>query len=373
MKSPASPQLQSASHHLQSTSRRAFTLIECLVVIAIIGVLVALLLPAVRGSREAARRMQCGSNMKQLCFALNNYFDTFQFLPYGARQRTVDKDEPVSSFGPSWIVATLPFCEQRPRFERIRVLDIADAANDYSSDAIRREVTNAKIKYLLCPSSPLPEMQSIGQFSLVVPSYAGIMGGTVAVGPTAETTVADSQVRLNIAPYGGQAAGNGMLPLNESLKFDDCTDGAANTIIVGEVSDWYYEGTTASSVVRRNPALSFVDPASKSSAGGWTAGTDLDFTVTQNGKAISDNRVFNLITLEHPVGINNRNPKDGLPDWYSGGVGPCGLNNPLLSAHPSGAMVGFLDGHEQLLTKQIAPYVLKRLAQRDDGGKVEGF
>lgn len=353
--------------------RKGFTLVECLVVIAIIVILVAILLPARRHAGEAARRMQCGNNLKQLCLGLQNYHDTFLFLPYGARQRTVGKDDPVSTFGSSWIVATLPFCEQRPLFDKLYEKDIAAAANDFASDPVRQQAHNAKIKYLLCPSSPLPEMQTIGQFSLVVPSYAGIMGATVHAGVTAETTVADAMVRLNIAPYGGQAAGNGMLLLNESLTFDDCTDGAANTIIVGEVSDWFYDGTSASNVMRKNPALSFVDPASKSTAGGWTAGTDLDFTVTQNGQAIPDNRVFNLITLEHPVGINNRNPKSDLPGWYDRGIGPCGINNPLLSAHPAGAMVGFLDGHVILLTKQTAPHLLKRLAQRDDGGKVEGF
>ena len=96
--------------------RFGFTLVELLVVIAIIGVLVALLLPAVQAAREAARRMQCGNNVKQLALGLQNYHDTFLYLPYGARVRTTSAG---TSWGSSWLVATLPFCEQAPLYDKL--------------------------------------------------------------------------------------------------------------------------------------------------------------------------------------------------------------------------------------------------------------
>src|SRR5215208_4098921 len=104
--------------------KRGFTLVELLVVIAIIGVLVALLLPAVQAAREAARRMQCGNHLKQIGIAMHNYHDVFQSLPYGARARVVvttgtgttntGNNVPQQFIGPSWYVGILPFCEQKP-------------------------------------------------------------------------------------------------------------------------------------------------------------------------------------------------------------------------------------------------------------------
>ena len=341
--------------------KRGFTLVELLVVIAIIGVLVALLLPAVQAAREAARRMQCGNNVKQLCLGLQNYHDTFLYLPYGARPRTVGS---ATSWGSSWLVATLPFCEQRPLFDKIYAADIANAGNNYISSAVRTQSANAKIKYMLCPSSPLPETENLnGQ--QVIPSYAGIAGGTndTAAAPNNVTDtprIASGSGPTATAPNRGFAS-NGMLPKGDSLTFAACTDGTANTIIVGECSDWYYNGTSAAAVTRERPDLS--------RGMGWLAGTNTT-NLAVSGQTIAASAVANLMTVSHPIGINNRNPGGGVSNWNANGIGVRGANNPLLSAHPAGAMVGFLDGHVILITKQTATYIAKRLAIRDDGGVI---
>ena len=93
-------------------SRSGFTLVELLVVIAIIGVLVALLLPAIQAAREAARRSQCGSNMRQLGIALQNYHDRYKAFPIGGRCNIGS-----GNWGVSWWVATMPFTENASLFE----------------------------------------------------------------------------------------------------------------------------------------------------------------------------------------------------------------------------------------------------------------
>ena len=103
------------------TRLRAFTLVELLVVIAIIGVLVALLLPAVQAAREAARRMQCGNNLKQMGLALHNYHDVYKSFPYGQMYRGNFDGNPNDNDGGTgfgWGSAILPFAEQRPLYDQ---------------------------------------------------------------------------------------------------------------------------------------------------------------------------------------------------------------------------------------------------------------
>src|SRR4051794_38337354 len=92
---------------LPRTTRRAFTLVELLVVIAIIGVLVALLLPAVQAAREAARRMQCQNHLKQIAIAVHNFGDTYGSLPHSRRDDRY-----------TWAVEILPFIEQKNLFDQ---------------------------------------------------------------------------------------------------------------------------------------------------------------------------------------------------------------------------------------------------------------
>jgi len=106
--------------------RKAFTLIELLVVIAIIAVLIALLLPAVQAAREAARRMQCTNNMKQLALACHNHHDSLGRLPYGVFEpyAVANKDISIDAknpFGPNWLIYILPYVEQTSLYNSCNV------------------------------------------------------------------------------------------------------------------------------------------------------------------------------------------------------------------------------------------------------------
>lgn len=158
---------------MQSHRRSGFTLVELLVVIAIIGVMVGLLLPAVQAAREAARRMSCGNNMKQLGLALHNYHDTHQKMVYAALQSgSITVGTAVPGAGrvlnhKGWL-SVLPFIEQAPLFDlhdsRLASGAYVRGANTISGPRpgepgnVNDVVVSSIISAFLCPSDPIPRL-----------------------------------------------------------------------------------------------------------------------------------------------------------------------------------------------------------------------
>jgi len=138
------------------------------VVIAIIGILVALLLPAVQAAREAARRMSCGNNLKQLSLACHNYHDTYKKLP----PTTFDNQYNTNSRGYSWITKALPFIEQQPLYDGIGISkggNIPGTAGGGTSGMGLRmvdmlngvRVYQIRLPAVRCPSDTTPELSTV--------------------------------------------------------------------------------------------------------------------------------------------------------------------------------------------------------------------
>jgi len=129
------------------SSQPAFTLVELLVVIAIIGVLVALLLPAVQSAREAARRAQCLNHLKQIGLALHNYESTHKILPPSIQFWNGDDSRTSDNMRANWIIMVLPFMEQQPLYDKFDF----NVTISHSNNSDER---GTFIKSLLCPSDP---------------------------------------------------------------------------------------------------------------------------------------------------------------------------------------------------------------------------
>src|SRR5262249_20909256 len=115
---------------MRGRQRTGFTLIELLVVIAIIGILIALLVPAVQKIRESAARVQCKNNLKQIGLAFHNYHSTFSTFPPGFSSRAATVDGPSQGPGWGWGAYLLPYLDQGNVFNQIDFSkDIANAAN----------------------------------------------------------------------------------------------------------------------------------------------------------------------------------------------------------------------------------------------------
>jgi prepilin-type processing-associated H-X9-DG protein len=308
------------------------------VVLAIIGVLVALLLPSIQAAREASRRAACQNNLHQIGIALEHFEGVHRRYPIGARRQLVVPSM-VTTIGTSW------WAELLPQLEELTIASRLDVRGPNTGWVVLHPhngllIDGVVIRAMFCPSSPLPQLDRVGSFRVGMPSYVGVSGAMN------DDEFFEERVNDCCSPaMGGKISAGGLLIPNAAVKRRKVTDGATHTIIVGEQSSYAYTETGSPSRVDGG------------FPNGWLAGT-VALGTPPNYDPTRTPASWNITTVHYP--LNTREYE--LPGIHEAR----GANNPLISAHPGGVNILFLDGSARFLANEVQVSVLKRLATRDE-------
>lgn len=313
-------------------SRNAFTLVELLVVIAIIGILVGLLLPAVQAAREAARRMSCSNNLKQLGLAAHIFESSYKTFPPGEWTRALDSN---STSRPAWTTVILGFVEQGNKFNQF------DFTVDVNTDAKNLNARQQDVSFFLCPSDGSDSQFTAGGVTVGRLNYFGSLGG-----------VADS--RVNDGRSGIFNGNFSSLKLGETpkgLSIGSVTDGTSNTSIFAEVirrvggtsSTAEINNTTNKQSGDISTGVGLVDGRNDTGCrAGSTAGVRLNYVGLQYYRGGINQTTF----YNHTLPINwNRKTSDATRQQYSCGDGSFRRTHiPAASYHSGGANACYADG-----------------------------
>lgn len=288
--------------------RRGFTLVELLVVIAIIGVLIALLLPAVQAAREASRRTQCTNHLKQLGLAVQNFADAKKKLPPGKVVEAASNCTSTPTNYSNWAIEILPYIEELALYDRYNF-------SQTNSNSANRPVTQKIVPGMICPSDPnnsrLGSPANGPSQDFATGSYKGVSGRGYFGSPTFQAffdsaIAKDGDLRLRdrgplfvIDTNGANCPVPNMT--RTPLRWRQVTDGASKTLLIGEYTTvstldrsafWAnsYYGMNLGSILLR--AACIANPNCSIDEAAFSLDPDYDLCSAKLGSGTPCNRTF---------------------------------------------------------------------------------
>jgi prepilin-type N-terminal cleavage/methylation domain-containing protein len=329
-----------------SRSRPGFTLVELLVVIAIIGVLVALLLPAVQAARDAARRSQCQSNQKQLLLALHNFHDVYKKFPPLRGGRNDSANRCGDMFG---LVFALPYVEQGPRSDQITTgAPVVSWDNNYAPYM-------GKMPVLLCPASPLSAINPVNS-NQPQRSYHLSMGTTVGTNPSVagfSATITDNQYFGRVNGLFGYEKPGAVPPdcvgTESVARLALITDGTSNTVALSEK-------VTGNRALRSVLGLATFPMADLDSNAAQCLATATN-GVYNAGRNLSDWNMGGIWAFGHPnwAGFSTILPPNSPSCYERNGNNPSNSVGvfSVSSLHAGSVVIAMADGSVRSITKTI--------------------